>query len=114
MDRKGRLWAADADGTYKRSVTSTAPWVALDLVDVDTRDVRALVRIRVHGNVRERAMGRDVLLNQNRAISALVPMGANVSSANCKDVIRYLIDCERRLGDDRPSAWSVRCSRSSR
>ncbi|WP_448983485.1 DUF927 domain-containing protein [Olsenella uli] len=108
MDRKGRLWAADADGTYKRSVTSTAPWVALDLVDVDTRDVRALVRIRVHGNVRERAMGRDVLLNQNRAISALVPMGANVSSANCKDVIRYLIDCERRLGDDRPSAWSVR------
>lgn len=108
VDRRGRLWTADADGTCRNSVTSTAPWVALDLVDVDTRDVRALVRIRVHGKVRERAMDRDVLLNQNRVISALAPMGANVSSANCKDVIRYLTDCERRLGDDRPSAWSVR------
>ncbi len=108
VDERGRLWTVDADGTLKFTVTSTAPWVALDLIDVDTRDVRALVRIRVHGQVRERAMDRDVLLNQNRAISALAPMGANISSSNCKDVIRYLTDCERRLGDVRPSAWSVR------
>ncbi len=108
VDKRGRLWAVDAEGEPKRSVSSTAPWVALDLVDVDTHDMRALVRLRVHGKLRERAMDRDVLLNQNRAISALAPMGANVSSSNCKEVVRYLTDCERRLGDIRPAAWSVR------
>jgi hypothetical protein len=108
VDKQGRLWAVDAEGEPKRSVSSTAPWVALDLVDVDTHDMRALVRLRVHGKLRERAMDRDVLLNQNRAISALAPMGANVSSSNCKEVVRYLTDCERRLGDIRPAAWSVR------
>lgn len=107
VDADGRLWAAGRDGEPRLSVTSTAPWIACDLVDVDTRDVRALVRLRVRGTVRERAIDRDVLFNQSRMIQALAPMGANVSSSNVRDVIRYLTDCERRTGDRRPLSRSV-------
>lgn len=108
VDGAGRLWTVDRDGEARASVTSTAPWIACDLVDVDTREVRALVRVRLPGgSVREQAMGRDVLLNQGKVIGALAPMGANVSSSNCKEVVRYLTDCERRLGALRPSYQSV-------
>ncbi|MFR4804188.1 MAG: DUF927 domain-containing protein [Eggerthellaceae bacterium] len=89
------------------TVTATAPWIACDLEDVDTGDVRALVRVSVAGGVRERALDRDVLLNQTRIIGALAPLGANISSTNSKDVVRYLTDCERRLGGERPRARSV-------
>ena len=88
-------------------MTSTAPWVAADLVDVDTGDVRALVRVTVPGGTRERALDREVLLNQSKVIGALAPLGANVSSANAKDVVRYLTDVERRYGWARPRARSV-------
>ena len=98
VDDRGRLWAADAAGELRYTVTATAPWIACDLEDVDTGDVRALVRVSVAGGVRERALDRDVLLNQTRIIGALAPLGANISSTNSKDVVRYLTDCERRLG----------------
>ncbi|MGO5253298.1 phage NrS-1 polymerase family protein [Collinsella bouchesdurhonensis] len=65
VDRQGRLWVADAEGELRYTVTATAPWIACDLVDVDTGDVRALVRVAVAGQVRERALDRDVLLNQS-------------------------------------------------
>lgn len=107
VDGRGRLWTCDRDGEPTRSVTSTAPWVAADLVDVDTGDVRALVRVTVPGGVRERALDREVLLNQSKVIGALAPLGANVSSANAKDVVRYLTDVERRFGWARPRARSV-------
>lgn len=107
VDGRGRLWVADAEGELRYTVTATAPWIACDLVDVDTGDVRALVRVAVAGGVRERALDRDVLLNQSRIISALAPLGANISSTNAKDVVRYLTDCERRLGGERPRARSV-------
>ena len=74
-----------------RRASCATPWtgdgalIACDLVDVDTGDVRALVRVAVAGQVRERALDRDVLLNQSRIISALAPLGANVSSTNAKD-----------------------------
>ena len=42
VDERGRLWAADAAGGLRYTVTATAPWIACDLVDVDTGDVRAL------------------------------------------------------------------------
>ena len=98
VDARGRLWVRGRDGELARSVTSTAPWVAADLVDVDTGDVRALVRVTVPGGVRERALDREVLLNQSKVIGALAPLGANVSSSNAKDVVRYLTDVERRFG----------------
>ena len=107
VDARGRLWVRGRDGELARSVTSTAPWVAADLVDVDTGDVRALVRVTVPGGVRERALDREVLLNQSKVIGALAPLGANVSSANAKDVVRYLTDVERRYGWARPRARSV-------
>ncbi len=107
VDARGRLWARGRDGELAGSVTSTAPWVAADLVDVDTGDVRALVRVTVPGGVRERALDREVLLNQSKVIGALAPLGANVSSANAKDVVRYLTDVERRFGWARPRARSV-------
>lgn len=107
VDDQGRLWAADAAGELRYTVTATAPWIACDLVDVDTGDVRALVRVAVAGGVRERALDRDVLLNQSRIIGALAPLGANVSSTNAKDIVRYLTDCERRCADSRPRARSV-------
>ncbi len=107
VDERGRLWVRGRDGELARSVTSTAPWVAADLVDVDTGDVRALVRVTVPGGVRERALDREVLLNQSKVIGALAPLGANVSSANAKDVVRYLTDVERRFGWARPRARSV-------
>lgn len=107
VDEDGRLWAVDREGELTRSVSSTAPWIAADLTDVDTGDVRALVRVRVAGQLRERALDRDVVLNQARVIGALAPMGANVSSANAKEVVRYLTDCERRLGAERPHLRSV-------
>jgi hypothetical protein len=107
VDERGRLWAADADGQLRYTVTSTAPWIACDLVDVDTRDVRALVRVRVPGGVRERAVGREVLLNQSKVIGVLAPLGANVSSSNCKEIVRYLTDCEKRFGWQRPRFESV-------
>ena len=102
VDARGRLWVRGRDGELARSVTSTAPWVAADLVDVDTGDVRALVRVTVPGGTRERALDREVLLNQSKVIGALAPLGANVSSANAKDVVRYLTDVERRYGWARP------------
>ena len=107
VDDQGRLWAADAAGELRYTVTATAPWIACDLVDVDTGDVRALVRVAVAGGVRERALDRDVLLNQTRIIGALAPLGANVSSTNAKDIVRYLTDCERRCAGSRPRARSV-------
>lgn len=107
VDDRGRLWAADAAGELRYAVTATAPWIACDLVDVDTGDVRALVRVAVAGGVRERALDRDVLLNQTRIIGALAPLGANVSSTNAKDIVRYLTDCERRCAGSRPRARSV-------
>ena len=107
VDERGRLWAADAAGELRYTVTATAPWIACDLVDVDTGDVRALVRVAVAGGVRERALDRDVLLNQSRIIGALAPLGANVSSTNAKDIVRYLTDCERRCAGSRPRARSV-------
>jgi hypothetical protein len=107
VDSRGRLWVVGRDGELRYTVTSTAPWIACDLVDVDTRDVRALVRVRVPGGVRERAVGRDVLLNQSKVIGVLAPLGANVSSSNCKEVIRYLTDCEKRFGWMRPRLESV-------
>lgn len=107
VDERGRLWAADASGELRYTVTATAPWIACDLVDVDTGDVRALVRVAVAGGVRERALDRDVLLNQTRIIGALAPLGANVSSTNAKDIVRYLTDCERRCAGSRPRARSV-------
>ncbi len=107
VDDQGRLWAADAAGELRYTVTATAPWIARDLVDVDTGDVRALVRVAVAGGVRERALDRDVLLNQTRIIGALAPLGANVSTTNAKDIVRYLTDCERRCAGSRPRARSV-------
>ncbi|MDM8289241.1 DUF927 domain-containing protein [Slackia piriformis] len=107
VDERGMLWAAGAAGELRYTVTATAPWIACDLVDVDTGDVRALVRVAVAGGVRERALDRDVLLNQSRIIGALAPLGANVSSTNAKDVVRYLTDCERRCAASRPRARSV-------
>lgn len=107
VDERGRLWAADAAGELRYTVTATAPWIACDLVDVDTGDVRALVRVAVAGGARERALDRDVLLNQSRIIGALTPLGANVSSTNAKDIVRYLTDCERRCAGSRPRARSV-------
>ena len=107
VDGQGRLWVADASGELRYTVTATAPWIACDLVDVDTGDVRALVRVAVAGGVRERALDRDVLLNQSRIIGALAPLGANVSSTNAKDIVRYLTDCERRCAGGRPRMRSV-------
>lgn len=107
VDERGRLWTVDREGELRYSVSSTAPWIACDLVDVDTGDVRALVRVAVPGGVRERALDRDVLLNQSRVIGALAPLEANVSSANAKDIVRYMTDCERRLGYERPRYRSV-------
>ena len=48
-----------------------------------------------------------MLLNQSRIISALAPLGANVSSTNAKDIVRYLTDCERRRAGERPRMRSV-------
>ena len=107
VDGKGKLWSVDRNGEPRYSITSTAPWIACDLIDVDSGDVRALVKVNVPGGTRERALDRDVLLNQSKVIGALAPLGANISSANAKDVVRYLTDCERRLGWERPRAKSV-------
>ena len=73
VDDRGRLWTVDREGELRHTVTSTAPWIACDLVDVDTGDVRALVRVAVPGGVRERALDREVLLNQSRIIGAPTP-----------------------------------------
>ncbi len=107
VDEAGGLWTRDADGKPVRSVSSTAPWVACDLVDVDTGDVRSLVRFKVAGRTVERALDRDILLSQNRIVAALAPLGANVSTANAKDVVCYLTDCERKLGSRRRRCRSV-------
>lgn len=107
VDERGRLWAAGRDGELRYSVTSTTPWIACDLLDLDSGDVRALVRVGTPGGVRERALDRDVVLNQSRIISALAPLGANVSSSNAKEIVRYLTDCERRTGWARPRLRSV-------
>ena len=107
VDSEGRLWTRGADGEPRVSVTSTAPWVACDLVDVDSGDVRALVRMRVAGKVVERAFDREAILSQNKIVGALSSLGANISSANAKEVVRYLTDSERRLGHARPRSRSA-------
>ncbi len=107
VDEAGKLWTCDPNGNRLHYVTSTPPWVACDLVDVDTGDVRALVRMRAGGAAIERAIDRDVLMNQAKVVGALGPMGANVSTDNAKDLVRYLTDCERQLGDRRPRRRSV-------
>lgn len=107
VDERGRLWQVDGEGQLRYTVTSTPPWIARDLYDLDTADVRALVRLRVANRTRERAMARDQLLNQTRIISVLAPLGGNVTSTNAKDVVRYLTDCEKRYGGLRPHSLTV-------
>ncbi len=107
VDGRGRLWSCDAAGSPRHYVTSTPPWVACDLLDVDTGDVRALVRMATGHGVVERAVDRDVLMTQAKMIGALGPAGANVSTDNAKEVVRYLTDCERHLGTSRPLRRSV-------
>lgn len=60
----------DAEGEPRYTVTSTAPWIAMDLVDVDTGDVRALVRVSVPGGVRERALDRGEFRRVRDAVGA--------------------------------------------
>ena len=107
IDRRGKLFAISRDGETSVNITSNTPWVACDLDDVDTGDVRALVRVRVGKRVVERAIGRDLLMNQAKIIGVLGPMGVNVSSENARELVRYLTDCERRLCDVRPRCRSV-------
>ncbi len=107
VDGRGHLFALDPQGNVRHEVSAHTPWVACDLDDVDTGDVRALVRVKVGGRKVERAVGRDVLMNQARIIGALGPMGVCVSSENAKELVRYLTDCERRLCDVRPRCRSV-------
>ena len=107
MDGRGRLWVADAEGELRYTVTATAPWIACDLVDVDTGDVRALVRVAVAGGVRERALDRDVLLNQSRIISALARWVPTSRARTPRTSYGISPTCERRLGGERPRARSV-------
>jgi len=107
VDDRGRLWVMTTSGELRYSVTSTPPYIAADLVDLDTERVRALVRMQTGRHTCERAFDREVLLNQNKIVGALAPLGANVTSANAKDVVRYLTDCEKRLGASRPRLKSV-------
>ena len=107
VDGRGCLWTADAEGSPRRDVTRNPPWIACDLVDVDTGDVRALVRCVVAGKLVERAVDREAVMSQNRVVATLSRMGANVTTANAKDVVRYLTDCERRLEEPRPRVRSV-------
>jgi hypothetical protein len=89
-------------------VTSTAPGWHATWWTWTPATCSALVRVRVPGGtVRERAFDRDVLLNQSKVIGCLAPMGATCRVPNCKDVIRYLTDCEKRLGRRRPRVESV-------
>ena len=107
-DAAGELWECAGDGkVHGPSVTWTAPWIASDLVDVETHEVRALVRVRLADGIVERALSRDALLNQTRVVGTLAPMGVNITSANAKAIVRYLTDCERRLGRSRPKAKTV-------
>ncbi len=108
VDAKGGLWTRSADGEFDRPVSRTAPWVACDLIDVDDNEVRSLVRAKVGGKIVERSFDRGVLLSQNRIVTALAPMGVNISTANAKDIVCYLTDCDRRLGDLWPKRASVR------
>ena len=107
VDERGCLWTADAQGEPRCDVTKNPPWIACDLVDVDTGDVRALVRCVVAGRLVERAVDREAVMSQNRVVATLSRMGANVTTANAKEVVRYLTDCERRLESPRPRVRSV-------
>lgn len=107
VDEAGTLWNVNQEGELRYSVTSTAPWISADLIDVDTEDVRALVCVVIAGKRQERAIDRAVLLNQPKIVGALAPIGANVTSTNAKEVVRYLTEAERRFGRMRPRLRSV-------
>ena len=109
VDGRGRLWVADAEGRAALhrdgdgAVDRVATWWTWTRANV-----RALVRVAVAGGVRERALVRDVLLNQSRIISALGPLGANISSTNAKDVVTVSHRLRAQGSDgERPRARSV-------
>ncbi len=108
VDGEGALHCRAEDGKSSWMVCGTAPWVAIDLHDRDDGRVRALVRVSVPGGVRELSMERDDLLNANRIVGALAPLGAAVSTVNAKDVVRYLTECENVFGRVRPRCQSTR------
>ena len=107
VDDSGALWLSEPDGGGSRCVCNAAPWVAMDLRDTASGEVRALVRMRVGGRVREAAMDRADVLSHNRIVAALAPLGANASTANARELVRYLTEAEM-LGRERPSATSSR------
>ena len=107
-DEDGALYCRSEDGKSSWLVCGTVPWVAMDLCDRDDGRVRALVRVSSRNGVRELSMERDDLLNANRIVGALAPLGAAVSTVNAKDVVRYLTECENVFGRVRPQCQSTR------
>ena len=85
VDARGRLWVRGRDGELARSVDLDGalggcrpPWTWIPATCAPS------LRVTVPGGTRERALDREVLLNQSKVIGALAPLGANVSSANAR------------------------------
>ena len=107
-DAGGALFHRSDDGSSSRLVCTNAPWIAMDLVNSEEGLVRALVRVKTRDGVRELAMDRDAILSSNRIVGALAPLGAAVSTANAKEVVRYLTEAEMAYWHVRPRRESAR------
>lgn len=93
VDKKGKLWKVPEQGN-PRSITSTPPYIVADLRDVDTGTMRALVGITIGNEEHECALDRDTLLSNTKIVTALAPLGANVSTSNARDVVSYVTLCD--------------------
>lgn len=98
VDKKGKLWKVPEQGN-PRSITSTPPYIVADLRDVDTGTMRALVGITIGRIEHECALDRDTLLSNTKIVTALAPLGANVSTSNARDVVSYVTLCDGYFTD---------------
>lgn len=93
VDEDGALRKRNKDGDYVL-VTATAPQILADYVDIDTGEVRNLIGFMAGGAFREVVVTRPRLLNTRTIVDELAPAGANISSANARDIVAYLTDLD--------------------
>lgn len=105
VDGKGKLWKVPEQGS-PRYISSTPPYIAANLRDVDTGTMRAVVGVTINGHECECALDRDTLLSNTKIVTALAPLGANVSTSNARDVVTYVTQCDG-FYTDRPTYESV-------
>ena len=100
LDPGYRLWKC-ANGKKRACVTTTPPLVLADVHDTGSGRIRALVGIPLNGKMKETVIDRSKLSSSTEIVKALSPLGANITTANSRDVVAFLTDMENAFSATR-------------